>query len=223
MAFSLTRFQLRKSWYCYKNSFNIINVSYLGTFDSKESLNFWGELKNIYGPTFRIKLIGEPDMIVITNPDDIENSRITMKTIRSTFFSLKKIRDEAVDNFFEKKSGILAENYEEWHRVRSRLQTPMMRPKNIVRYLEQMDMFKAVGTVALNRRLGCLDRNLSSDSPQMKIIDIVSSLFELMVVTETEFPWWRYIPSPSLKKLREKHDILLSMCFTLALWKLKKS
>ncbi|KAB7496850.1 Cytochrome P450 11B2, mitochondrial, partial [Armadillidium nasatum] len=137
-------------------------------FDSKEALNFWGELKNIYGPTFRIKLIGEPDMIVITNPNDIEKLyRITMnEPVRSTFFSLKKIRDEAVDNFFEKKSGILSENYEEWHRVRSRLQTPMMRPKNIVRYLEQMDNVSRDFTDKIaehQRKMGEMPRNFQQE------------------------------------------------------------
>ncbi|RXG58229.1 putative cytochrome P450 49a1 [Armadillidium vulgare] len=216
-------------------------------FESKEANNLFRDLKKVYGPTFKIKLAGEPDIVSISNPEDIEKLyRITMnEPVRKGFESVKKIRHEAVDNFFEKKSGILSENYEEWHRVRSKLQTPLMRPKNILRYLEEMDnvsrdftnriaelqtkhgempknflqeiykwALESIGTVALNRRLGCLEPNISKDSTQVKIIDTVNALFKCMNATEMEFPWWRYIPSPSFRKLREQHNILLSLVYS---------
>ncbi|KAB7496853.1 putative cytochrome, mitochondrial [Armadillidium nasatum] len=213
---------------------SIYSLQKLSVFDSKEAMNFWSGLTKTYGPVFRVQLVDEPDMVIITSADDIEKLyRITMnEPIRKGFFSLKKIRDEAVDNFFEKKAGILTENYEEWHRVRSKLQTPLMKPKNIIKYLGQMDAVSreftdiiaelhrkhgempTIGTVALNRRLGCLDPNLPPDSTQFKIINSVNTLFQLLAITELEFPWWRYIPSPTLKKLRQKHDTLLNMVYS---------
>ncbi|RXG58231.1 cytochrome P450 4c3 [Armadillidium vulgare] len=150
-------------------------------FDSKEAMNFWSGLTNTYGPVFRVQLVGEPDMVIITSADDIEKLyRITMnEPIRKGFFSLKKIETNQIA---------------ELHRKHGEMPT--------------------IGTVALNRRLGCLDPNLPSDSTQFKIINSVNNLFQLLAITELEFPWWRFIPSPTLKKLRQKHDTLLNMVYS---------
>ncbi|KAB7496851.1 hypothetical protein Anas_04701 [Armadillidium nasatum] len=241
MAFPLTRFSFRSSKNYYQTSFYIFNSTHSGSrstntsstsrsesstktddvrsmsempgfsplsmlksylkskitkepfeFESKEAINFFRDLKRVYGPTFKIKLTGEPDMVSISNPEDIEKLyRITMnEPVRKGFESIKKIRYEAVDNFFEKKSGILSD------------------------YDKNFKANIAIGTVALNRRLGCLDPNISKDSTQVKIIDTVNALFKVLNVTEMEFPWWRYIPSPSFKKLREQHNILLSLVYS---------
>ncbi|KAL7643898.1 UNVERIFIED_CONTAM: hypothetical protein RMT77_005907 [Armadillidium vulgare] len=183
-------------------------------------------------------------MVIITNPDDIENLfRITMKEpVRTEIGSLMKIRHEAADNFFDKNAGILTENFDEWRRVRSKIQTPMMKPKNIVKYLKAMDdvsidftdriadlqrkygempndflneiykwALESIGIVALNRRLGCLEPNLPSDSKQIRLINTVNNMFELISIINAEFPWWKYIYSPSYNKLKKEHEYLLSV------------
>ncbi|KAL7643981.1 UNVERIFIED_CONTAM: hypothetical protein RMT77_005994 [Armadillidium vulgare] len=216
-------------------------------FNSREAFKFWRSMPNIYGPTFKLQIVGQPTMVAITNVDDVQKLyQITMDDPeRPPLNSLKKIRAEAIDNFFDKKAGILLENFDEWKRVRSKVQVPVMRPKNIIKYLKEMDnvsrdftdriaelqlkhgempknfqqeiykwALESVGTVALNRRLGCLNPNLPSDSEQEKLINSVNNMFELLNIIEIEFPWWRYIPSPSFKKLKETHEFVTSIVYS---------
>ncbi|MCL4125580.1 UNVERIFIED_CONTAM: hypothetical protein GTU68_048614 [Idotea baltica] len=82
-----------------------------------------------------------PDILALCSPDDIEKMyKVTSANpVRDGFQSLKKVRDETKDNYFEQKSGLLPENHDEWWRVRSRVQTPMMKQRNLFQYLPQMD------------------------------------------------------------------------------------
>ncbi|KAL7643899.1 UNVERIFIED_CONTAM: hypothetical protein RMT77_005908 [Armadillidium vulgare] len=213
-------------------------------FDSRSVFNFWINMKKVYGPTFQLNLIGQLKFVFITDPVDVERFyEITNHNpVRKGLLSLKKVRDEAEDNFFEKKGGIATENYDEWRRVRSRVQAPVLRPKNIVKYIKQMDSvardftdriaelqqkygempsnfqqeiykfaLESIGTVAINKRLGCLKTNLPSDSVQVKLINSVNTVFEMLNVAEVGIPWWKYIPSPSYNKLKESHDFVFSV------------
>ncbi|KAK4317345.1 hypothetical protein Pmani_011567 [Petrolisthes manimaculis] len=99
------------------------------------------KLHKTYGPVFRMENPVNPSMVVVTRPEDCETMvRATMDNpIRDGFTSLKKIREDTLDDYFEGKSGILAENGEEWWRVRSRVQTPMMKAKNVNSFITPMD------------------------------------------------------------------------------------
>ncbi|XP_068217928.1 probable cytochrome P450 49a1 isoform X2 [Palaemon carinicauda] len=103
--------------------------------------DYWRKLNNKYGPIVRLDIPGTAPMIIIYKADDCETlTRVSMNNpLRIGNMSMKKIREENVDNYFEEKFGLLISNYEEWKRVRSRVQTPMMKKKNISAYIKDMD------------------------------------------------------------------------------------
>ncbi|KAK7072243.1 hypothetical protein SK128_017315 [Halocaridina rubra] len=109
-------------------------------YDIKRIHIFWNKLLDIYGPIVKFAIPGFGTMIAMSNPDDCETfSRITMEyPERPPLMSIKKIRLDATE-YYDNKTGILLENGEEWKRVRSRVQTPMMKPKNVYAYVEKMD------------------------------------------------------------------------------------
>ncbi|XP_064096166.1 probable cytochrome P450 49a1 [Macrobrachium nipponense] len=109
--------------------------------DKRAMHKFWADIVKEYGPTVKMSVPGIPKLVGVTNPDDCETiTRSTMDNpIRPALESLRLVRMKAVDNYFEKKSGLIVENGEEWRRVRTRVQTPMMKPKNVSAYLEEMD------------------------------------------------------------------------------------
>ncbi|MPC09214.1 putative cytochrome P450 301a1, mitochondrial [Portunus trituberculatus] len=111
------------------------------TYPMKSIHKMFLDLSKKYGPIVRLENPQFPPAVMVTDPINIEAMiRITMDNpLRYGFFSLKKIRYEAIDNYFEKKGGLLVENGDEWWRVRSRVQTPMLRSKNVSSYLPEVD------------------------------------------------------------------------------------
>lgn len=69
--------------------------------------------------------------------------------------------------------------------------------------------FSAVGLVALNRRLGCLEPDLRENSEPMKLIRLVNELFQNLNDTEIGLHFWTLYPTPSYKKLKKNHEEFL--------------
>lgn len=111
------------------------------SYSSKMVHKLFEDLVKKYGPMVRLENPQFPPLVMVVDPNHIEAMiRATMDNpLRHGFLSLKKIRLEAVDDYFEGKAGLLIENGEEWWRVRSRVQTPMMKSKNVTSYLPQVD------------------------------------------------------------------------------------
>ncbi|KAK7086329.1 hypothetical protein SK128_002128 [Halocaridina rubra] len=211
-------------------------------FDTKRYHVYWKKIAEQHKPIFRFDSPMYPPMVGLLDPDDCETvARETMENpVRSAFFALEKIRKEAVDNYFDKKSGILTENNEEWKRVRTRVQIPMMKTKNVTAYLPQMDKvaldftdriaslqklhgempvdfqieiykwaLESVSLVALNRRMGCLDPNLTNDSEPMSLIKHINNINDALNDTEFSAQLWRIYPNAAYRKLQKSHDKFL--------------
>ncbi|XP_045611065.1 probable cytochrome P450 49a1 [Procambarus clarkii] len=214
------------------------------SFSKRKIHIYFQKMVEKYGPIVKLSQPFMPPMVLVSRPDDVETViRATMDNpIRDGFTSFQKIREEAVNNYFENKTGILTENGEEWWRVRSRVQTNMMRVKEVVHYLPVMDQItlefmdrisslqsqfgempsdfqnelykfalESVASVALNRRLGCLDPNIAEDSEPMKMIKLVNVLFHSLNDAEFSAHLWKVFPTPSFKRLKNSHQEFLEI------------
>ena len=61
----------------------------------------------------------------------------------------------------------------------------------------------------MDARLGCLERNLPSDSDQISLIDAVSDIFITSGQLENGIPFWKLLPdaSPNFRKFSKAYDI----------------
>ena len=71
----------------------------------------WASYFKKYGPIVKLKLPASPAMVASLNPDDVETflKSTINNPIRAKFRSLKKVRDNAANNYFDKKTGLLPE------------------------------------------------------------------------------------------------------------------
>ena len=61
----------------------------------------------------------------------------------------------------------------------------------------------------MDARLGCLERNLPSDSDQISLIDAVSDIFITSGQLENGIPFWKLLPdaSPNFRNFSKAYDI----------------
>ncbi|XP_076028997.1 putative cytochrome P450 301a1, mitochondrial isoform X2 [Oratosquilla oratoria] len=207
--------------------------------DLKRIYLFWEAMVKEYGPIFRYDLPGLPPMVFTAQVEDVEQvlRATTHNPLRPGFLALKKIRYEADGDNFLKGAGLVPEQGENWWRMRSRVQAPLMKPDNVVHYLDQVDQvtlefldmipsmqnenkevpedflrniyrwaLECIGLVAINRRLGCLDRGLGPDSPPMVLINQANILFDALNSIEYGPPFWMLFPTRTFRKLRRAHE-----------------
>ncbi|XP_027212219.1 probable cytochrome P450 49a1 [Penaeus vannamei] len=110
-------------------------------FDKMAAHKFYLHMRDTHGHIYRMTVPIAGNFTVVSNPDDCEKLlRVTMHNPqRLPLDSIKAVREETVDGFFKENTGLLLENGEKWWRVRSKVQTPMMKPKMVGAYLQQMD------------------------------------------------------------------------------------
>ncbi|KAK7028080.1 hypothetical protein SK128_016351, partial [Halocaridina rubra] len=108
-------------------------------FNPEKIYVFFQKLFKVYGPIVKVDFPGQSPLILIKNPEDTKAAfRLTNKNpVRSGMMALKKAKYS--NPYFEKKGGIVVENGKEWWRVRSQVQVPVMKPKNINWYIKHMD------------------------------------------------------------------------------------
>ncbi|CAL4092626.1 unnamed protein product [Meganyctiphanes norvegica] len=223
------------------------SIPYLATHpknDVKANHKIFLDLVPKFGPIFKITIphtFGE--LVICTNPDDIENVlRSNMSAPkRNGFESVKKIRDENINNYFEGKGGLLAEGVktDEWWRIRSRVQTPMMRPDNISPYLPSMDevalnfmdripklrnekeempddfQFELYKWSLESVALVALNRRLGcfeNKKESIRMIKATQDMFECIHKTEMGLRMWTIFPfMPSMIKLKKAQQVFIEI------------
>ncbi|XP_077488423.1 cytochrome P450 302a1, mitochondrial-like isoform X2 [Amblyomma americanum] len=70
---------------------------------------------------------------------------------------------------------------------------------------------ECTGVLALNARLGCLQRDLSSDSEQQRLVEAASETHRIIMVTENGLPFWKVWNTPAYRKLVESQDFMASI------------
>ncbi|KAG0728988.1 putative cytochrome P450 49a1 [Chionoecetes opilio] len=118
-------------------------------FDPDRVYLFWQAVREEFGPIFRKDMPGHRPLVFITQPEDVETLlRATLyNPLRPGMASLKHVRRDggadgkhhAHDCLFQGRAGILAEQGQEWWRVRRAVQRPLTASPLVARYLAQMD------------------------------------------------------------------------------------
>nr|CAD7444014.1 unnamed protein product [Timema bartmani] len=71
---------------------------------------------------------------------------------------------------------------------------------------------ECIGRVALDTRLGCLDKDLAEDSEPQRIIDAAKYALRNVAILELKAPFWRYIPTPLWTKYVKNMDFFVEVC-----------
>ncbi|XP_047475430.1 ecdysone 20-monooxygenase-like [Penaeus chinensis] len=122
-------------------------------FDPNRVYLFWQATAQEFGPIFRKDMPGHPNLVFITDPEDVFTMFHTtmLNPVRPGMTSLKKIREDnhkerekegrgcPAGDLFCDGTGILAEQGERWWRVRRRVQKPITDQAIISRFLPDMD------------------------------------------------------------------------------------
>ncbi|XP_077540798.1 cytochrome P450 302a1, mitochondrial-like isoform X3 [Haemaphysalis longicornis] len=70
---------------------------------------------------------------------------------------------------------------------------------------------ECTGVLALNTRLGCLERDLSSDSERQRLVEAASETHRIIMVTENGLPFWKVWNTPAYRKLVDSQDFMASI------------
>ncbi|XP_068233951.1 probable cytochrome P450 49a1 isoform X2 [Palaemon carinicauda] len=108
-------------------------------FDKQNTYLYFQKLFRTYGPIVKVEFPGQSPLVLIQRPEDVKMLfELTGKNpVRGGMESVKKAKYN--NPYFEKKGGIVVEDGQEWWRVRSKVQVPMMKQKSLKTYLKEMD------------------------------------------------------------------------------------
>jgi hypothetical protein len=65
----------------------------------------------------------------------------------------------------------------------------------------------AIVFISLDKRLGCLDGDLATDSENQKMIHCVETIFNCLNMMETQIPVWKYVSTPTWRKYVKAADM----------------
>ncbi|KAK3866624.1 hypothetical protein Pcinc_027854 [Petrolisthes cinctipes] len=205
--------------------------------EAKTAHEFFMKQSDIFGPIWKMKIPGDPPIVLVSRPEDCEiMTRATMDNPqRPPMLSIESVRKNAVDNYFEGAASVFISNGEEWQRVRSHFQTPMMKPSNITPFITAMDQVTLEFTdrmAALQEEHGELPSNFQNElykwglesvglvalnrrlgcldpvpnSDALSSITLVNRIFSLVDYLDMKNRMWRFLPF-RIKKLKELQQV----------------
>ncbi|XP_069190824.1 probable cytochrome P450 49a1 isoform X2 [Procambarus clarkii] len=174
-------------------------------YDSTRMPRLWESYFKKYGRIFKLNLLGQGDVIFVSDPVDIEHiyKETFENPIRPFFESLKKIRMNNKKKYFkENETGIFTEC------------GGLRDDKNELPGEFMDELFKwaleSLCLVALNKRVGCLE---GSEEGQ-RIIKAAITMMSCANECEYGIHLWRYFPTSPLRRMWKAHDDLLEVVIT---------
>ncbi|XP_077527288.1 putative cytochrome P450 12a5, mitochondrial [Haemaphysalis longicornis] len=212
--------------------YNIVN-------SSEASLDMYRR----YGPIVAEQLPGRGVLVHLFSADDIRTlyQEEGRTPYRVGALPIKLYHTDRPDYFAN--AGILNAQGEVWRRIRTMAQPCTIRPRTIQAYTEAMgqiaddtvsliDFYRddtgnvpdchvimkrwaleSVMLVTLDKRLGLLEEPLPPDSEAAQIMHGTASLFANMDKLATRFPYYRYFPTPTIRKFERNGDYLVPRMF----------
>ncbi|XP_045623411.1 probable cytochrome P450 49a1 [Procambarus clarkii] len=210
-------------------------------FDAHRLPKLWESYFKKYGPIFKLSLIGQGDLIYISDPRDIEHlfKETFDNPVRPFFESLKKVREINTRNFFkEHGTGVFTEHGEKWWRVRKRAQVHSLKPRTVAHYLPQVDQ---VAQEFVARSAGQRDHKnelpgdfvqelfkwaleslclvalnkrvgcLENSEEGLRIINSSTTMMDASGDCEYGVHLWKYFTTPALRRMLHSHDDLLEV------------
>ncbi|XP_066989891.1 probable cytochrome P450 49a1 isoform X2 [Macrobrachium rosenbergii] len=108
-------------------------------FDKQNIYRYFQKLFRTYGPIVKVEFPGQRPLVLIQRPEDVKAMyKLTEKNpVRGGMEALKKAKYS--NPYFKMRGGIVVEDGTEWWRVRSKVQVPMMKQKNLCTYMREME------------------------------------------------------------------------------------
>uniref|UniRef100_A0A1W7RAQ8 Putative cytochrome P450 301a1, mitochondrial n=1 Tax=Hadrurus spadix TaxID=141984 RepID=A0A1W7RAQ8_9SCOR len=195
-----------------------------------------------FGPISRENITGSYQAVLVYDPKDMEKVfRQEGKYPSRPGLEILAIYRSMRPDWY-KSGGLAVLMGKEWHEFRTSVQQTMLRPKSVLNYIGPMDevandmicriqklkdvneevpdflnelykwALESLATMALNKRLGCLEDKLDPDSRAMQMIRAAHGTFEGMnKLLFVPLQLWKYIPTRSWKKFVEAQDSFASI------------
>uniref|UniRef100_A0A182TWT1 Uncharacterized protein n=1 Tax=Anopheles melas TaxID=34690 RepID=A0A182TWT1_9DIPT len=160
--------------------------------------------------------------------------------IRRGFDSFTYYRTHVRPDIFSETGGLVTEHGEKWQKVRTIVNPVMMQPKTIKLYVDQVDeiarefmtlvagmrdeknelpkdfdqwlnrwALETMGVLALDTRFGVLKDEQTEEAKT--ILGLVRNIFELTYKLDVEMSLWKYISTPSYRKMMSVFDDLTAL------------
>ncbi|XP_047476095.1 probable cytochrome P450 49a1 [Penaeus chinensis] len=172
------------------------------TFDPTRVYLFWQALEQEFGPIFRKDMPGHPNMVFISNPEDVcaiqgeEWWRVRRRV-------QKPITDPALVSRYLPDMDDVARAFV--RRIKSLRDKDNEVPATFVNEIYKWAM-ESLATVVLERRLHCFEDDLRGTPESSHLIPLAKQFLDSLYETEN-VKLWQYFPTTSITRLKEAHGV----------------